>query len=189
MAQNLQQQVKLYKALAVTASLLFIATLAASVSLFNANRALSPSKVAARAGSVQIDSTLGRVLTREEAIQKADSFKTWNRRPFGLGKRISPYGFAFGKERLRNLLAAIDQENRMLEAQGQTDKLIYGVRANLTFSRNDSREKRHLDLMFVPVMKNGKEYDGALKMKMIMDGGNGMILNTSGPCPPVCDEQ
>jgi len=143
--------------------------------------------------TARIDSVLtGRRIPVARAISKTDSFITWNKRKFNLVREITPYGFAFGKHRMRKMLMAIDSVNRILTAKGDTENLIYGVRAYLTLSKNHlAKNDRHLDLLFVPITKDGNNYipltPSAKKAISLGDEGN-LMLNTSAPCPNVCGE-
>jgi hypothetical protein len=48
---------------------------------------------------------------------------------------------------------------------------------------------QYLDVMFVPVIKNGNSYYDLSGMQTIKAlTGNDMLLNTSSPCPDMCDE-
>lgn len=144
--------------------------------------------------NVNIDSAkTGRKISLKNVISKRDSFNTWNKKKFNFVKEITPFGFAFGKQRIRTMLREIDSTNRELTKLKKTDSLILGVRAYLSFSRNQNGKKtRHLDLVFVPIMRNGntfynlKKYDH--KVLTALRQNNPMLLNTSSPCPKMCDE-
>ena len=89
------------------------------------------------------------------------------------------------------MLSEIDSTNRELIRFQKQDSLIFGVRAYLAFSNNNQGKKnRHLDLVFVPIMKNGNSfYDLSSKgKKALASGDDPMLLNTSSPCPKMCNE-
>lgn len=133
----------------------------------------------------------GRKLNISEVRQKKDSFNTWNKKKFNLVKEISPYGFAFGKQRIRKMLYEIDSTNSVLNKLQKQDSLIFGVRAYLTFSNNQlGKKSRHIDLVFVPIMKNGHTFYNLNKKdkKSVLTGPDPMLLNTSSPCPKMCNE-
>lgn len=143
--------------------------------------------------NTNIDSgATGRKISLRDAISKRDSFNTWNKKKFNFVKEITPFGFAFGKQRIRKMLTEIDSTNRELIRLKKPDSLIYGVRAYLSFSKNKrGRKSRHLDLVFVPIMQNGNAYYNLSKtnpkaLKTLQD--DPMLLNTSSPCPKMCEE-
>lgn len=144
--------------------------------------------------NVNIDSgKTGRKIRLKDAISKRDSFNTWNKKKFNFVKEITPFGFAFGKQRIRTMLREIDSTNRELNKLKKTDSLIHGVRAYLSFSRNNNGKKsRHLDLIFVPIMKNGNTFYNLKKYTHKALGAarqnDPMLLNTSSPCPKMCEE-
>lgn len=142
--------------------------------------------------NANIDSAnTGRKIKLESVVSKKDSFDTWNKKKFNFVKEITPFGFAFGKQRIRKMLTEIDSTNRELLRLQKQDSLIFGVRAYLTFSNNQQgRRSRHFDLVFVPIMKNGHSYyDLSGKTKKALTGGDDpMLLNTSSPCPKMCNE-
>lgn len=142
--------------------------------------------------NVNIDSgKTGQKIKLENVRNKKDSFNTWNKKKFNFVKEITPFGFAFGKQRIRKMLSEIDSTNRELIRVQKQDSLIFGVRAYLAFSNNNQGKKnRHLDLVFVPIMKNGNSfYDLSNRgKKELASSDDPMLLNTSSPCPKMCNE-
>ncbi|TCL10863.1 hypothetical protein EV198_1895 [Roseivirga ehrenbergii] len=132
-----------------------------------------------------LDSMTGKPLPYVRAKDKRDSFDTWNNWPLRVRRKIRPYGFYFGKYRIRELLNDIDSVN----ANGNGDEII-GVRAYL--SRRKSRDfndqlTHHLDLQFIPVKNGGKDYFDETFYNRTMDTDSiDMLLNTSAPCPNNC---
>lgn len=137
--------------------------------------------------SATIDSTeTGIFQTRDEAKSKLESFKEWNKKFLRKKLKITPYGFAFGLNKMRRLLAAIDLENKT--NQNDPDNIIHGIRINLskTFSYED--KETYLDAMIVPIMKNGKNYINITDDKVgILPPSDDLLLNTSAPCPDMCN--
>ncbi|HEY3402056.1 MAG TPA: hypothetical protein VGK59_01650 [Ohtaekwangia sp.] len=133
----------------------------------------------------------GKKLSQYQAYHKKDSFNTWNKKKVNFVKEITPFGFAFGKYRIRKLLAEIDSTNRRLEDRNSTDSLIYGIRAYLNFSRNHLKKKdRYFDLMLVPILKNGEPFFELKKKpeETMKSTSPTVIVNTSSPCPKMCNE-
>ena len=142
----------------------------------------------------RIDSTTGQALSVAEAKAKMDEFKKWNKGIFG--KKIIPYAFAFGKQRIRNMLVAIDSVNNSLPSSSEEG--IAGVRVYLTRTKPDARsayKKPYLDLLFVPVKYDGNDYPvttvikntGSFASTNQPGTGSDLLLNNSKPCPPYCD--
>ncbi len=132
----------------------------------------------------KIDGNTGDHLPISIARGKQDDFKRWN--DLLLFKKVKPYGFAFGLNKLESLQKAILQENDSLNKLG-LDTLV-GVRVYLTRSEpNRYLNKKHLDLLFVPVFSNGKDYMNDRSLKILGDTTN-FVLNTSMPCPEFCDQ-
>lgn len=129
----------------------------------------------------------GSPLTPEEAKVKKTKFDIWNFKPAGK-RRISPYAFAFGTQRLQNLLNAIDIVNQPYDRMDTA--FITGVRAYLVESYADSTNNKddwHIDLMFVPVNAQGNDVLRASRGYKLSDGDTTqLLLNRSAPCPNNC---
>lgn len=132
--------------------------------------------------SSDLDSMSGKPLPLETAQLKRREFDKWN--DIGVRKLIRPYGFFFGKHRLREMLRDIDQINSV-----SSKEEIIGIRAYLTRTYSTSfngRLKNHLDLQFIPVGTDGKDYLNYSNHVEILGDSIDMLLNTSAPCPNNC---
>jgi len=135
----------------------------------------------------EVTELTGSPLTPEEAKIKKAKFDIWNFKPAGK-RRISPYAFAFGSQRLQNLLNAIEIAN---QPYNRTDSAyITGVRAYLVESYADTTNNKddwHVDLMFVPVNSQGNDVLRAARGYKLTDGDTTLLLlNRSSPCPNNC---
>lgn len=135
----------------------------------------------------EVTELTGSPLTPEEAKLKKVRFDLWNFKPAGR-KRVSPYAFAFGSQRLQNLLNAIEIANRPYD---RTDTAyITGVRAYLVESYADTTDNKddwHMDLMFVPVNMQGNDVlRASVGYKLTEDDTTQLLLNRSSPCPNNC---
>ena len=135
----------------------------------------------------EVTELTGSPLTPEEAKVKKTKFDVWNFKPAGK-RRISPYAFAFGTQRLQNLLNAIDLANQPYDRIDTA--YITGVRAYLVESYSDTtngRDDWHIDLMFVPVNAQGNDVLRASRGYRLGDGDTTqLLLNRSAPCPNNC---
>lgn len=126
-------------------------------------------------------------VSTQEATAKMKNFTAWNTRRFNFRKEIKPRAFAFGIARLKELTQRIDSVNT-IHLSGSPDSLkIQGVRIYLTFSKIENPDKRHLDLMMVPVLGNGNDFINLNAVKGVLRD-DGMTLNTSSPCPDNCPQ-
>ncbi len=136
--------------------------------------------------SAIMDSTSGTPFSPVDAAHKLKEFKDWNTQTGNLIRKIKPHGFAFGKNRIRNLLKEIDNINRQ---ETDSDKKIYGVRAYLTLTPRPNEPKRHyLDLMLVPIKQDGTPYHDLFNKALTQTTTSDALLNTSLPCPDQCNE-
>lgn len=134
----------------------------------------------------KLDSTnTGVFQTRDEAKSKLGSFKEWNKKFLRNKLKITPYGFAFGLNKMRRLLAAIDRENKT--NHNEPDRIIHGVRVNLSKTYSYEDKETYLDVMIVPIMENGKNYINLTEDEnSLLPPSDDLLLNTSLPCPDNC---
>lgn len=137
--------------------------------------------------SKKIDSLSGANLSYDEADEKMKKFRQWN--DIIITKRLKPRAFAFGLERVNNMLSDILIANQKLPDNNK----IVGVRAYLVRTHSDAtstRKKWHLDILLVPVLKSGDDYiefrNDKRNEKFLLNEPNDMLLNTSIPCPNNC---
>jgi hypothetical protein len=137
--------------------------------------------------NLNLDSTYGTPFSPVGAATKLKEFDDWNM-PIGqLVRRLKPNGFAFGKNRLRKLLRGIDSLNNKTT---DPNKQIFGVRIYMTHTPRETEPKRnHLDLMFVPIKRDGTPFHGLFNKGQILtqvSDTTNTLLNTSLPCPDAC---
>lgn len=132
-----------------------------------------------------IDSlTTGAAISEEMANKKIKKFTDWNNQFGNLTRPIKPFGYAYGKGRIRAMLKKIDEINSKLIDESEK---IYGVRLYLSFTpRPGQATRNHLDLTFVPIKRNGKPYHNLLSASKLNEGDDNSLLNTSAPCPNEC---
>ncbi len=136
----------------------------------------------------EIDSiNTGKALKISEAYTKLKDFSEWNNKLGNGIKQISPYGFAFGTQTIRNLLKAINKENRKMHQANNTTNLIYGIRINLSHTIGP-KGVPYLDALIVPIKKNGYNYIKITKADSVSLVTNDLLLNTSWPCPDNCSQ-
>jgi hypothetical protein len=130
-----------------------------------------------------ISASSGTTLSIQEAATKLKEFKRWNTQVGNLVREIKPHGYAFGKERIRKMLNKMDSIN----TSHGTD-IIQGVRLYLTLTpRPNQSTRNHLDLLFVPIKKDGSPfYDFTSESTLTSGNPDDMLLNTSVPCPDEC---
>lgn len=117
------------------------------------------------------------------AREKMSRFKKWN--DLLVLKKIKPYAFSFGLDRLDDMREAIEIENDSIP---EGENKIVGVRVYLTRTKPDpDKNKHHLDLLFVPVLDGGDDYLDVNQKSFLGDSTN-LLLNTSIPCPDYCDQ-
>lgn len=124
----------------------------------------------------------GKIIKHQKAKDKMAKFRKFNR---NANKKpiITPYAFAFGKENIKNMLAAMERENSHLGTHSTALDSIQGVRIYLTLT-DTIPSKPYLDLLFVPVRGDGSDY---LQVDKNMFARDSLLLNTSAPCPNLCD--
>lgn len=136
-----------------------------------------------RARRVHPDTT-GKFVSRDSAASQF--LRYFHSRPSN-----QPYGFAFGLEKLRTLIENIDTKNGSM-SPGDTSR-IAGVRVYLVkrFSKlRNGTKKRHTDVLFVPVKASGYNFIGIsdpIGGKSVPPNDPPLLLNTSSPCPDMCD--
>ncbi len=125
----------------------------------------------------------GRMIGLQEARDKMAAFRRMNgnnqNKPI-----ITPYAFAFGKENIKKLLAAIERENDNLGPNATPLDSIQGVRIYLTLT-DTIKGKPYLDLLLVPVKGDGNDY---LQLDKLSFLSSDLLLNTSSPCPNMCND-
>jgi len=137
--------------------------------------------------NIKFDSAAGDFLTQSEAGPRWRSFRDWNTKRWNFRKEIKPNGFAFGLQKLRIMIKEIDKINEDLYKRNVLDSIILGVRINLSHTTKEN--KKHIDALIVPIIKEGKNFiDLKTKSPVINTfDDSSLLLNTSVPCPSVCD--
>jgi len=149
-----------------------------------------------------IPPVLGTSFVEEYKKQKRDFLSHCNI-TYDIKKDI--YGFGFGIEKVRELLRRIDTHNG--QPNIPQESVITGVRVYYTeryWYNSAGQKEHHPDVLIVPVMANGDNFypidrdfkveldsirnagDELVKM-VIVDEDDGMLLNTSNPCPNLCN--
>lgn len=132
-----------------------------------------------------IDVNTGAFITRDSARSHFARFHN-NGVPKGL-----PYAFAFGINKLNQLMDNIRSENDRL-GPDHPDRIV-AVRVYLVkrFTQVASGPKGHTDVMLVPVKANKENYidigDPNAKDDVPRDDPDPLLLDTSSPCPDMCD--
>jgi hypothetical protein len=111
-----------------------------------------------------------------------------------------PYGFAFGRRQLRRFLDNIDDLNKKLGPFANPLDSIQGVRVYFVRTEtelNANTKKEHFDVMMIPARGTGANFipiGDEETGKTILDElnkkglrGDILFLNTSAPCPDLCD--
>jgi hypothetical protein len=138
--------------------------------------------------SVELDPEDGELFTNEESRAKMNDFIAWNRRNSSRDKalRIDPYGFGFGINKMNTFIDKINQHNCKIEDSSQ---MIVGIRSYLTkkdLSDNPNPFIDNLDILMVPVFKNGGDPINNKGNKFMDTDTTRWGLNTSLPCPRNC---
>jgi hypothetical protein len=139
--------------------------------------------------------TTGKFIPYYTGIINAHKYREQRKNDPALKKE--PYGFAFGRNVLRTFLDKIDALNRNAKPEDSIQGVrIYFVRSQTEITKGVFKE--HFDLMMVPAKGDGKNYIpigdqksadsvmAILKNKGIVFGDD-ILLNTSSPCPDMCD--
>ncbi len=131
----------------------------------------------------------GKFVKLYKLILGADRYRQMRKRDSLLSKH--PYAFLFGMDQMRDLVARYDSYT-----SGHREDSIHGVRVFLVLNETvvDSlgTTKEHFDLIMSPVGKNGKNTftigdpgtDSSLYKSL---GEPELFLNTSSPCPDMCN--
>ncbi|MEM6522448.1 MAG: hypothetical protein AAF693_01595 [Bacteroidota bacterium] len=96
----------------------------------------------------------------------------------------STYGYSFGLNKLDSFRSYIDS---LIDYQ----KLdIIGVRVYRAISYDTNVNKEYFDAFMIPITSDGKNYPNIDKdHDKEIEVPEGLILNTSSPCPNMCDDE
>ncbi|MGK7392691.1 MAG: hypothetical protein ACNS60_20215 [Candidatus Cyclobacteriaceae bacterium M2_1C_046] len=126
----------------------------------------------------------GAMLRNDQARKKMEMFRKINTDPGSNTPIISPYAFAFGRDQILKVVASIDSLNRKMGKVDSEDS-IQGVRIYLTWTQKPTKpDSSHLDLLFIPAKGNGRDF---FQLEKLIETDSGEVLNTSSPCPDMCN--
>lgn len=135
--------------------------------------------------SSPITKTSGDFITADEAWGKLEMYKKYRRNQnSSYNPKKDVYGFTFGVERLRQLIAKIDSLNIK-----HSDSLA-GVRVYFARRKRTGTPPEINDVFLIPVGKNGRNVypvDDDYNPNKIVAEEPVLILNRSSPCPNQCD--
>ncbi len=130
----------------------------------------------------------GKPVSLNDAKKKIKSFRDWNGDFY---THIRPFAFAFGIDNIEDMVKSIRQNN--MNTTNPNDS-IKGVRIYLVHSDTllpgNTKPSKYLDLLFVPVNKDGKDIynlNAPITIDDISTALNKQLLNTSSPCPNMCN--
>ena len=132
-------------------------------------------------GHVDPDLT-GKMISVKKAQEKMVTFHKYNSRYQDY--KIMPSGFAFGKNMLKKFILSLDKNDA-----------VAGVRMYITESETaiDGINTPHYDLLMVPVKADGTDfYEISVTSPKMLDKrvyNSAVILNTSSPCPNICNDK
>jgi len=130
----------------------------------------------------RVDSTLGKFISFEAGKSKLDSMLSYRRRNPGNPKIRNSYGYLFGIEKIRTLVAKIDHINKVQDSVHLT-----GIRVYRTISK--AKGRKYFDVFMIAVTDENKDYPNLRNPDLPKDylDDEPPILNFSMPCPENCD--